>query len=121
MSRFQISLVPRVESMPIFDSSDPAANLIREAYDKHGCKDYYVTAVRDQVPKECDEPLRSISMYAFEGGYAKGCECDNTGSESSLCDKYTGQCPCKRNVYGRKCSRCAPGFYGFGADGCLRE
>ena len=48
-----------------------------------------------------------------------GCNCDITGSESSLCDKYTGQCPCKSNVGGRTCDRCQPGFYGFGADGCL--
>ena len=43
------------------------------------------------------------------------------GSESSLCDKYSGQCPCKRNVAGRKCDRCATAFFGFGADGCQRE
>ena len=31
------------------------------------------------------------------------------------------QCECKSNVVGRRCSRCAPGFYGFGTQGCFGE
>lgn len=27
-------------------------------------------------------------------------------------------CPCKTNVVGRRCDRCAPGTYGFGPNGC---
>lgn len=75
----------------------------------------------DQLPQECQDILKSLSMYAFEGGLGKGCECDPTGSESSLCDKYSGQCPCKKNVAGRKCDRCAVSHFGFGADGCQRK
>ena len=73
------------------------------------------------VPPECAVLLNSVSYYLFDGGLNKPCECDPTGSESTLCDKYSGQCACKRNVVGRRCDRCAPGTFGFGADGCQRE
>lgn len=46
------------------------------------------------------------------------CQCDPTGSTSAICDSLGGQCPCKPNVVGRKCNRCAPGTYGFGPEGC---
>ena len=71
------------------------------------------------IVEACKAPLMSMSMFAFEGGFAKPCACDRTGSDSSICDKYCGQCPCKVNVAGRKCNRCAVGYYGFNADGCL--
>lgn len=49
---------------------------------------------------------------------SKACQCDATGSRSSLCNPYGGQCSCKPNVEGRRCDRCAPGTYGFGPEGC---
>ena len=30
-----------------------------------------------------------------------------------MCDKFTGQCPCKLYVAGRKCTSCKAGFYGL--------
>ena len=57
-------------------------------------------------------------MYSFNGGIGKKCDCDPTGSESTICDEYSGQCQCKKNVVGRQCQRCAPAFYGFGQNGC---
>ena len=70
------------------------------------------------IVEACKAPLKSMSMFAFEGGFAKPCACNPTGSHSTICDKYCGQCPCQPNVAGRKCNRCAVGFYGFNADGC---
>lgn len=46
------------------------------------------------------------------------CECDSTGSYSSICEPVGGECKCKPNVIGRKCDYCAPGTYGFGPEGC---
>lgn len=49
------------------------------------------------------------------------CQCDPQGSVSSQCDVRGGQCPCRPNITGRRCDRCAPGSYGFGPAGCKRE
>ena len=49
------------------------------------------------------------------------CYCHPLGSNSSVCESYGGQCPCKPGVEGRDCSRCKPGFYNLTATGCTRK
>lgn len=49
------------------------------------------------------------------------CYCHPLGSNSSVCESYGGQCPCKLGVEGRDCSRCKPGFYSLTATGCTRK
>uniref|UniRef100_A0A665UDI7 Laminin subunit beta-1 n=1 Tax=Echeneis naucrates TaxID=173247 RepID=A0A665UDI7_ECHNA len=53
------------------------------------------------------------------------CDCDPAGSlGDGLCDALSGQCICKQNVEGRRCSRCKPGFFNLRQDdaaGCGRE
>ncbi|CAM2096241.1 unnamed protein product [Caretta caretta] len=41
------------------------------------------------------------------------CNCDNAGTVngSLLCDKSTGQCPCKAGVTGLQCNQCVPHMY----------
>ncbi len=103
--------------MEIFDSEEGQTK--KEEFDALGCRDYYLTVGNtENLPEECKLILNSISFYTFDGGLNRPCECDVTGSVSTLCDKYNGQCPCKTNVRGRKCDMCAPGTFGFGADGC---
>ncbi|XP_054168822.1 laminin subunit beta-1-like isoform X2 [Oppia nitens] len=58
------------------------------------------------------------------------CDCDPRGSlDDALCDEHqdvlsgleAGKCHCKRNVEGRRCDRCLPGFWNFAEsnpDGC---
>lgn len=41
------------------------------------------------------------------------CNCNSEGSKSDFCEEFGGQCPCKKNVIGRTCSRCKVRFYGF--------
>uniref|UniRef100_A0A8C2ZNF1 Laminin subunit alpha-5 n=1 Tax=Cyclopterus lumpus TaxID=8103 RepID=A0A8C2ZNF1_CYCLU len=43
------------------------------------------------------------------------CNCSRSGivTPDVNCDTFSGQCRCKDNVVGRKCDRCAPGFYGY--------
>ncbi|XP_039610679.1 laminin subunit alpha-3-like isoform X3 [Polypterus senegalus] len=53
------------------------------------------------------------SLVAFNNDGALPCNCDTSGSTSSTCNPQGGQCPCKPNVIGRQCSRCAMGFYSF--------
>lgn len=50
--------------------------------------------------------------------YFLACDCDPTGSISTLCKSLGGQCECKPNVGGRRCDRCNVGTYGFGPEGC---
>ncbi|CAM4853839.1 unnamed protein product [Rotaria socialis] len=45
-------------------------------------------------------------------GYCSDCKCDLEGSESLMCDKFTGQCRCKPNRGGLRCDQCPPGTYG---------
>lgn len=41
------------------------------------------------------------------------CGCNAMGSKSSECDQKTGECPCHANFTGKKCDRCAPGYYDY--------
>uniref|UniRef100_A0A8C4DLR4 Laminin subunit alpha-5 n=1 Tax=Dicentrarchus labrax TaxID=13489 RepID=A0A8C4DLR4_DICLA len=43
------------------------------------------------------------------------CNCSRPGivSPDVNCDTLSGQCRCKNNIVGRRCDRCAPGFYGY--------
>ncbi|XP_015822830.1 laminin subunit alpha-5 isoform X1 [Nothobranchius furzeri] len=43
------------------------------------------------------------------------CNCSQIGIASTdvSCDTLNGQCRCKNHVVGRRCDRCAPGFYGY--------
>lgn len=45
-------------------------------------------------------------------GFCSDCKCHPDGSESSVCDKFTGQCRCKPNRGGLRCDQCPPGTYG---------
>ena len=115
---FQIALLPRTDSLEIFEDFPEK----KTEYEDNKCRDLLIEGKRpDNITEPCKSLLLSISYHALRGGQEKECNCDPTGSKSALCDKYTGQCDCKKNVYGRKCERCWPGFYGFGADGCARK
>ncbi|KAM9758791.1 netrin-4 [Menidia menidia] len=53
------------------------------------------------------------------------CWCDPLGSlntsdgeDEPWCHPKTGQCRCKAGVGGTSCSRCLPGYWGFGGGGC---
>lgn len=48
--------------------------------------------------------------YYLSKDTCKPCACLKEGSHSNICEKKTGQCPCKPNVIGLKCDRC-PGVW----------
>ncbi|KAL4655456.1 laminin subunit alpha-5 isoform X1 [Arapaima gigas] len=43
------------------------------------------------------------------------CNCSRPGvtAQDINCDSDSGQCRCKNNIIGRRCDRCAPGYYGY--------
>ncbi|KAG9336282.1 hypothetical protein JZ751_002629, partial [Albula glossodonta] len=47
------------------------------------------------------------------------CRCDPLGSANAtnICDKSSGECPCKANIQGPRCTRCAPHSYDL-TSGC---
>ncbi|XP_028968222.1 laminin subunit alpha [Galendromus occidentalis] len=49
---------------------------------------------------------------AFNNG-ALRCQCDAKGSKGFDCESFGGQCPCRDNVIGRRCTDCKPGYFGF--------
>ena len=89
----QIALVPRFDKVDILqDEDDPRAVAMRTALEDNNCREYFLSGQREtDIKEECRDALRSLSMYFFEGGFNKECVCDDTGSESSVCDPYSGQ------------------------------
>ncbi|XP_017739471.1 PREDICTED: laminin subunit alpha-3 [Rhinopithecus bieti] len=59
----------------------------------------------------CKNSARSLVAFYHKG--ALPCECHPTGATSPHCSPEGGQCPCRPNVIGRQCTRCATGHYGF--------
>ena len=49
------------------------------------------------------------------------CDCNGRGSESQICEKHTGQCPCIENVTGKKCDKCKEGKYDFKNSQCVKD
>ncbi|KAA0189501.1 Laminin beta chain, partial [Fasciolopsis buskii] len=74
---------------------------------------------RTGLPAECEVYFRLPRVSWREtGSSAEPCSCNITGSYTDVCDKATGQCPCKPGVVGRRCDQCALYHYDFSANGC---
>nr|KAF6395357.1 hypothetical protein HJG63_009920 [Rousettus aegyptiacus] len=64
--------------------------------------------------RQCDEcPEGSFKLQQEDSFLCLPCNCDKTGTVngSLLCDKSTGQCPCRLGVTGLHCDRCEPHRY----------
>ncbi|XP_011135440.1 laminin subunit beta-1 isoform X2 [Harpegnathos saltator] len=113
-----IVLKPRIDVIPFFKTPG-VGELRRQEYERYHCNDFFndVNVMWSDIPEICRKYQNSIGYYVFEGAHS--CECNPTGSRSLLCENYGGMCPCKPNVVGRRCDRCAPGTYGFSPEGCI--
>ncbi|KAI4494129.1 hypothetical protein M0802_009163 [Mischocyttarus mexicanus] len=111
-----IIVKPRIDAIPFFNKPD-VGELRYKEYElcNQAFNDY--NYIRNSLPNMCKKYQDSIGYYVYEGAHP--CECNPTGSHSLLCENYGGACPCKVNVVGRRCDRCAPGTYGFGPGGCI--
>ena len=66
--------------------------------------------------------LLHVTLLMFSTG-CRSCDCNPAGSMTLVCNKTTGQCPCKVHSIGRQCDMCPPGHYGLNAnhsEGCLK-
>ncbi|KAH0517395.1 Laminin subunit alpha-3 [Microtus ochrogaster] len=59
----------------------------------------------------CKKAARSLVAFYHNG--ALPCDCHPAGAAGQHCNPEGGQCPCRPNVIGRQCTRCATGHYGF--------
>ncbi|XP_016152212.1 PREDICTED: laminin subunit alpha-3 [Ficedula albicollis] len=59
----------------------------------------------------CTDSVRSLVAFYNDG--ALPCGCHSAGATSPVCSPLGGQCACRPNVVGRRCSRCQTGYYGF--------
>ncbi|KAJ8257343.1 hypothetical protein GJAV_G00184600 [Gymnothorax javanicus] len=83
------------------------------------------TRLCEQVTGECICPPRTLlpecvtcEPQTFGCHPLVGCEICNCSRPGIIapdisCDSNSGQCRCKSNIIGRRCDRCAPGFYGY--------
>uniref|UniRef100_A0A8D2NNY2 Laminin subunit alpha 5 n=1 Tax=Zosterops lateralis melanops TaxID=1220523 RepID=A0A8D2NNY2_ZOSLA len=69
------------------------------------------TGIPSTSSRFCRDSAISLSLFYNNG--AQPCRCHEAGARGSQCQPFGGQCPCKSNVIGRQCSRCATGYWGF--------
>lgn len=112
-----IMLIPKAERLPFYSGSSELDDL-RYEFERYRCSEgFYDGQKVENIPEICRKNhFGSIGFYVY--GQAFACQCDGTGSYSSICSSMGGQCDCKPNVVGRRCDRCAPGTFGFGPEGC---
>uniref|UniRef100_A0A8C6X579 Usherin n=1 Tax=Naja naja TaxID=35670 RepID=A0A8C6X579_NAJNA len=64
--------------------------------------------------RQCDDCLNGYyKEWQNNASFCVPCNCDKSGSVngSLVCDKLTGQCPCKSGVTALQCNRCRPYMY----------
>eukprot|EP00079_Xenopus_tropicalis_P036607 XP_017950378.1 PREDICTED: laminin subunit alpha-3 [Xenopus tropicalis] len=74
-----------------------------------GLNSFYIDPVNS--PGFCKDSARSLVVFYNDG--ALPCNCNLEGATNPTCSPYGGQCSCRANIIGRRCSRCATGYYGF--------
>ncbi|XP_062924347.1 laminin subunit beta-1 isoform X1 [Mobula hypostoma] len=109
-------LLPKYTELPGFAGSSPAFELHQDEMVRYRCVQSFLMAGKPMLADVCIQLLCGISAIIHSDSLA--CDCDPQGSFSSVCEKMGGQCQCKRNVIGRHCDSCMPGYYGFGPNGC---
>ncbi|CAI5448656.1 unnamed protein product [Caenorhabditis angaria] len=78
---------------------------------KKECNKEYFRNHPEEVSDYCKEKI--FALTTDFNSAALSCDCVAQGSESFQCEEYGGQCQCKANIIGRRCERCAPGYYNF--------
>lgn len=72
--------------------------------------------------RQCDDCLNGYyKEWQNTALFCVPCNCDKSGSVngSLVCDKLTGQCPCKTGVTALHCNQCRPYMYNLTAQNIL--
>ncbi|CAF3902991.1 unnamed protein product, partial [Didymodactylos carnosus] len=60
------------------------------------CKENVIDSnLGDNIVRRCSQCRDGY--WGLGRGYCSSCNCDIDGSTGMICDKFTGQCPCKYN------------------------
>ena len=78
-----ITVVPRPDSIPFLGGS-PAADYRRQEFEHYRCAQYFYSVNKVNIPDVCKKHLYSIGFYVLGSGFE--CQCDPTGSFSTICD-----------------------------------
>ncbi|GMR41651.1 hypothetical protein PMAYCL1PPCAC_11846, partial [Pristionchus mayeri] len=77
--------------------------------------------VQGRICNECKPTTWDLKWTNPEGCVDCACHLAGTISRLNTCKQISGQCSCKRNVAGRSCNKCAPGYFNlqsFHPHGC---
>lgn len=83
-----ITVVPRPDSIPFLGGS-PAADYRRQEFEHYRCAQYFYSVHKANIPEVCKKHLYSIGFYVLGSGFE--CQCDPTGSYSTICDSLGRQ------------------------------
>ncbi|XP_027009679.1 laminin subunit beta-1b [Tachysurus fulvidraco] len=110
-----IVLLPVVQDLELFSGAADREEAW-EMFQKYRCLENSKSVQKLPMTNICREYIFSTSALLHQG--AMECECDPLGSLSTMCEPNGGQCPCRPNVVGRNCDRCALGTLQLGPSGC---
>ncbi|KAI0234308.1 hypothetical protein LSAT2_015485 [Lamellibrachia satsuma] len=109
-----VVLLPTLSSLRVYQEADNMTqSSMRNCFDlTRGVN------IADRASLGCH--AYSYSLMAEIYGGAIACTCDVAGSNGSVCDDHSGQCPCKPGMMLLDCSLCKVDHYGFDPSiGCL--
>uniref|UniRef100_A0A0K0EC03 Laminin subunit beta-1 n=2 Tax=Strongyloides stercoralis TaxID=6248 RepID=A0A0K0EC03_STRER len=111
-----IIIIPQLYQLDIFNNPKNGIYNLQQ-YNINNCRHLILLLIDyNDIPEICYDYTCSIAGSMI--GKALQCDCDKTGSKSSICNSNGGQCLCKKNVIGRRCDKCSEGSYGFNPNGC---
>lgn len=95
---------------PVTGDTDRASKFVQECIARSAPN--YDLKIQKASPF-CRQALYSLAASFNEQAFP--CMCDVRGAidAAGQCEPYGGQCTCKPNVIGRRCTRCRTGYWGF--------